>query len=164
MELNYENLSKHYLYDKHEKAIRHKKSKRKLIPDEFGLINIYFPENKKKTRMKYDKLCWILGNMSDFPLNCKVLHRNLDDNDFRLTNLEAIDSKVYNMIQEARRNLGGSLALHPHPEDKFSYVISYLENNKNKTETISDLVPARRRFARLQLKYAKILSRWCREV
>jgi hypothetical protein len=163
MELNYKNLSQHYEYDKSVSAIKHKKSKRKLIPDEFGLINIYFPENKRKTRMKYDKLCWILGNMQDFPDNSKVLHKNLDEEDFSLHNLQAIPSKVYNQIQEARRNLGGALTLQPHHEDKFSYVVSYLQNNKNKNETIMDLVPARKRFASLQLRFAKVLSKWCRE-
>jgi hypothetical protein len=90
-----------------------------------------------------------------------ILHKNLDESDYRYCNLKLISKKTYNSIKEAHRNLSGYLRLQPHPKDMFSYVLIWKENGKDKILVVQDIVVAKRMHNKLQLKYAKILSRYC---
>ena len=165
VERSYKVLSTRYTYDRENASVRlldpSKGTSGYLTPDDFGMVNLYLPENKQRFRMKYNKLCWILGNLEDFPENHKVLHLSLGENDYDLRNLRAIPSKTYNKINEARRNLGGSLSFSRHPVDVYGYVIAYVDGGRAKKETFYDKDIAWRRYCQLQLKYAKILSSYC---
>jgi hypothetical protein len=90
-----------------------------------------------------------------------VLHKNLNENDYRYCNLKLISKKTQNSIKEAYRNLNGYLKLQPHPKDMFSYVLIWKENGKDKILVVQDIVVAKRMLNKLQLKYAKILNRYC---
>lgn len=165
VERSYKVLSTRYTYDKKSSSVRlldpSKGMSGYLTPDDFGMVNLYLPESKQRFRMKYDKLCWILGNLEDFPENHRVLHLNLDENDYNLRNLKAIPNKIFNKINEARRNLGGSLSFNRHPVDVYGYVIAYVDGGRAKRETFYDKDIAWRRYCQLQLKYAKILTTHC---
>jgi hypothetical protein len=43
----------------------------------------------------------------------------------------------------------------------FSYVLIWKENGKDKILVVQDIVVAKRMLNKLQLKYAKILNRYC---
>lgn len=132
---------------------------RQLFPDEDGYI-IFF-RNNKKYKLKASKIAYELGNNSIVSKENVVLHRNLDFEDYRLINLRLISKKQFALVKEAHKNLNGALKLLPHHQDVFSYVLHWRENGKDKTQVIQDIVPARKRFVKLQLKYAKILSTYC---
>ena len=64
-------------------------------------------------------------------------------------------------IKEAHKNLSGYLKIKPHPKDMFSYLLIWKENAKNRTLVVQDVVMVKRAYNKLQLKYAKILSKYC---
>lgn len=161
MQITYENLSKYYFYCHERKAVVRIKNNQTLSYDESLMSSLYDPKEKVKNRVKYNKICWILGNKRDFPEGKRILHINMNEKDFRLNNLRIVDTSDYNLAQEAIRNLAGALRMEVHPSDMFSFHIKYIKQGKHITETISDVVPAKRRFIALQLRYAKILSKFC---
>lgn len=162
MQTNYNTLSKYYYYDKATAKVKSKLKDRTLLPDEYGSAVVYDNTTKTKAKIKYSKLCWILGNQKDFPEGMKLYHVNMQDDDFRLRNLKLIDPQDFKLLQEAKRNLEGSLRILAHPEDAYSMQIKYVQNGKHITETIRDVIPAKRRFSALQLRFAKVLSKFCR--
>ncbi len=132
---------------------------RNVQPTEEGYLIFYRQGTKYK--LKANRIAIELGNNIIVPKDKVVLHRNLDYNDYRLQNLKLVSRKTYNEIKEARRNLTSHLKLTPHYQDMFSYLLSWRENGKDRVLVVQDIVVARRLYAKLQLKYAKILSKYC---
>lgn len=124
-------------------------------------VTLYNPSTKEKFIIKAAKLAWLLGTGKFPSQNKRILHRNLDKSDFRLQNLCVLSRETYRAITEASRNLSGALRLLPHPEDQYSYVIEYHQGGQHYTKVIEDIVTARKFFMKLQLKSAKILSKYC---
>lgn len=138
-----------------------KKSNRPVSPDEQNSVVVYDATSRKRYRIKFSRVCWELGNAKTLPSSHRILHKNLDENDFRLSNLVALPRNTYNKVQEAIRNLNGHLKIQPHPHDQYSYIISYQLNNINMKEIKHDIVSARQLYTKLQLKFAKILNKYC---
>lgn len=132
---------------------------RRIFPNEDGYIIFY--KNSKRLKFKANKLAIELVQNIEVPKDKVVLHKNLDDTDYRYMNLKLISKKVHNTIKEAHRNLSGCLKLQPHAKDVFSYVLTWKENSKDKILVVQDIVIAKRLYTKLQLKYAKILNRYC---
>jgi hypothetical protein len=132
---------------------------RKIFPNEDGYLIFY--KNSKKIKLKANRLAIELVQNIIVQKDKVVLHKNLDENDYRYCNLKLISKKIYNSIKEAHRNLSGYLRLQPHHKDMFSYVLIWKENGKDKILVVQDIVVAKRMHNKLQLKYAKILSRYC---
>lgn len=132
---------------------------RKIFPNEDGYLIFY--RNGNRIKLKANKLVFQLINNSIVPKDKVPLHKNLDETDFRFCNLILISKKIYNMIREAHKNLSGYLKIKPHPKDMFSYLLIWKENSKNKILVVQDVVIAKRAYNKLQLKYAKILNRYC---
>ena len=132
---------------------------RRIFPTEEGYLIFY--KNGKRLKLKANRVA--LQIISDINISDKqtVLHKNLDDSDYRLQNLKIVSRVVHNNIKEAHRNLTSALKLQPHASDVFSYVLSWKENGKDRIQVIHDIVIAKRLYNRLQLKYAKILSKYC---
>lgn len=132
---------------------------RRIFPTEEGYLIFY--KNGKRLKLKANRVA--LQIISDINISDKqtVLHKNLDDSDYRLQNLKIVSRVVHNNIKEAHRNLTSALKLQPHTSDVFSYVLSWKENGKDRIQVIHDIVIAKRLYNRLQLKYAKILSKYC---
>lgn len=72
-----------------------------------------------------------------------------------------VTKDIYKKIKEAHHNLSGYLRIQPHTSDAFCYVVHYREDNRNKCIVLQDIVIAKKRYLALQLKYAKILNKWC---
>lgn len=132
---------------------------RKLFPDEDGYLIFY--KKGKKYKLKANRVAIELGNALVVPKDKVVLHKNLDSSDYRLQNLRLVSRKVNNVIKEAHRNLSGALRIVPHHQDMFSYVLCWREEGKDRLLVIQDIVVVRRLYVKLQLKYAKILSKYC---
>lgn len=132
---------------------------RRIFPNEDGYIIFY--KNSKRLKFKANKLAIELVQNIIVQKDKVVLHKNLNENDYRYMNLRLISKKIYNTIKEAHRNLSGILKLQPHNKDVFSYVLSWKENSKDKILVVQDIVVAKRLYNKLQLKYAKILNKYC---
>jgi hypothetical protein len=132
---------------------------RKIFPNEEGYLVFY--RKGKRIKLKANRVAIQLVQDIVVQKDKAVLHKNLDENDFRFCNLLLISKKIYNNIKEAHRNLSGYLKLQPHPKDVFSYLLIWKENAKDKIVVVQDIVVARRMYNKLQLKYAKLLSKYC---
>lgn len=138
-----------------------KKSQRLLTPDEYGFIVVYDGQNKRRTKIRADRIAWELGNDKTLPEGYKILHKNLNEMDNRLYNLCILSRVVYKNVQEAIRNLEGHLKLLPHPDDQYSYVLHYQEHGVDKKEVKHDIVAAKQRYMTIQLACAKLLNKYC---
>lgn len=137
------------------------KNNRKRYPCPDGFITLYCGVSKKKYKIKASTACWELGNDKSLPKNSRVLHRNLDSTDNRLVNLLAVTRNTHRKLLEARRNLSGHLRLVPHPDDQYALLVLYLRDGIERREVAHDLMFARKRLLVLQLKFAKLLSKYC---
>ena len=132
---------------------------RRIFPNEDGYLIFY--KDSKRLKFKANKLAIELVQNIIVQKDKVVLHKNLDETDYRYINLKLISKKTYNSIKEAHRNLSGALKLNPHAKDVFSYLLTWKENSKDKILVVQDVVIAKRLYTKLQLKYAKILNRYC---
>jgi hypothetical protein len=132
---------------------------RRIFPNEEGYI--IFHKDNKRLKFKANKLAIELVQNIIVQKDKVILHKNLNENDYRYINLKLISKKTYNVIKEAHRNLSGALKLQPHTKDVFSYVLTWKENSKDKILVVQDVVIAKRLYSKLQLKYAKVLNRFC---
>lgn len=132
---------------------------RKIFPNEDGYLVFY--KNARRIKLKANRVAIELVQDIVVQKDKAVLHKNLNDADFRYCNLRLISKKIFNSIKESHRNLSGYLKLQPHPKDMFSYVLIWKENGKDKIIVVQDVVVAKRMYNKLQLKYAKILSKYC---
>lgn len=132
---------------------------RRIFPNEEGYLIFY--KNSKRLKFKANKLAIELVQNIIVQKDKAVLHKNLDETDYRYINLRLISKKAFNTIKEAHRNLSGALKLQPHSKDVFSYVLTWKENSKDKILVVQDIVIAKKIYTKLQLKYAKILNRFC---
>jgi len=134
-------------------------TKRQIFPNDDGYLLFYREGSKYK--LKANRLALELGTAKLLDQNKLVLHKNLDVNDYRLQNLCAVTRAVYKKVKEAHRNLNGALRLVPHTTDAFSYVVQWKEDNKQMQQVVQDIVVAKRLFTKLQLRFAKLLSKYC---
>lgn len=132
---------------------------RKIFPNEDGYLVFY--RNGKRIKLKANKVAMQLVSGKSISENKVVLHKNLDENDYRLQNLKIISKSAYLLVKEAQRNLSGALKLQPHPTDMFCYILFWKDSGKDRKSVIYDIVVAKRTYNKLQLKYAKILSKYC---
>lgn len=134
-------------------------TKRQIFPNDDGYLLFYRESTKYK--LKANRLALELGTGKQIDAHKLVLHKNLDVNDYRLQNLCAVTRTVYKKVKEAHRNLNGALRLVPHPQDAFCYVVQWKEDNKQMQQVVQDVVVAKRLFTKLQLRFAKLLSKYC---
>jgi hypothetical protein len=139
--------------------LKNNKRYRKIFPNEEGYLVFY--KDTVRIKLKANKIAIELVQNIIVQKDKVVLHKNLNENDYRYCNLKLITKKIYNTIKEANRNLSGYLKLQPHHKDMFSYVLIWKENGKDKILVVQDIVVAKRMLNKLQLKYAKILNRYC---
>jgi len=155
-------LSENIRYDHLTGYLYYKKNNKRLVPNEDGYI---FYSQAKPTKLlikaKASKVCCMLAFGKPIRQDQKVLHRNLNEEDCRLCNLSVVSRKVYLLVNEARLNLESRLKLVPHEEDQHTYWLIHRNEGADKKEMIHDIVVAQRRLLKMQLKYAKILSKYC---
>ena len=156
-----ERLKELLTYDPSKGGVYTRKG-RLLIPDTDGLVTI-FDQYAKTKRVKYklERIAYYLA-FGVYPReDQKVLHKNLDDSDNSIKNLSLVSKSVYRQIKEAQKNLEGAIRITPHPEDQFSFILSWYDKGKEVQKTVYDIGIAKRQQVRLQLKYSKILTKYC---
>lgn len=151
--IEYELFSGSFFLKKDSKIVR------KIFPNEDGYLVFY--RKGKRIKLKANKVAMELISGISIPDNKTVLHKNLDENDYRLVNLKLISKRTYLAVKEAQRNLSGALKLQPHPRDMFCYILCWKDQGKERKSVIYDVVVAKKMYNKLQLKYAKILSKYC---
>lgn len=160
--MNHNILLQNIRYDHLTGEVFYKKNNKKLHPDVDGFV--YYSQAKPEKvliKIKANKLCCLLGFGKPVRQDQRVLHRNLNEEDCSLRNLLVVPRKTYLQINEARLNLESRLRLVPHEQDQHSYWLIHREGGVEKRELIHDIVVAQRRLLNMQLKYAKILSKYC---
>jgi len=150
---------KDYQYCMYTGRITSLKSGKTLVVTEDGFYVVQAAG--VRTKIKADKLCWMLGNNQYIPEGYTVLHRNLDVSDCSLKNLLLLPNREHRAVLEASANLTSSMKLSMHPTDAYSVVLSYKLNGKLQKDIFTDSTAAKRKFKQLQLKFAKILSKYC---
>ena len=139
-----------------------KKSQRVLTPDADGIVVIFDSKANPKTRKyKLERIAYYLAFSIVPREDQKVLHKNLDPEDNRIQNLSLVSRSVFRQIKEAHRNLDGGIHLVPHATDQFAYILKWFEGGIEKIKIIQDIIVARRQQLKLQLKYSKILTKYC---
>ena len=149
-------------YDPLSGVLTNLKTNKVMIPDDDGFV--FFSQvnpYKINIKIKANKLCCLLGYGKEVQKDQRVLHKNLNEKDLRLRNLIVVTPQELIKINEARTNLEGRLRLVPHPEDQLSYFLHWREQGRDKRQLILDIVVARKRLLKLQLKFAKILNKYC---
>lgn len=149
-------------YDPSSGKVHLKKSKRALVQDHDGIVVIFDKSATPRVRKyKLERIAFYLA-FGQFPReDQRVLHKNLDPEDNRMQNLTLVSRSVFRQIKEAHRNLTGGIHLVPHATDQFSYILKWFEGGLEKSKIIQDIVVARRQQLKLQLKYSKILTKFC---
>lgn len=149
-------------YDPGTGRVSLKKSNRTLQQDFDGIVVIFDRlSNPKIRKYKLERIAYYLA-FGTFPReDQRVLHKNLDTEDNRRQNLTLVSRSVFKQIKEAHRNLSGGIHLVPHAVDQFSYILKWFEGGIEKSKIIQDIVVARRQQLKLQLKYSKILTKYC---
>jgi len=137
------------------------KRKRVLTADHDGLVVVFDGKNKKSIKMKLDRLAYMLAFGEHPKETNRILHKNLDISDNRLVNLVQVSREVFIKIKEAQRNLTTGIRVVLHPTDQFSYNVFWYEKGVEKSKLIQDIGLARRFQVKLQLKYSKILTKYC---
>lgn len=162
MKATLERLRELLVYDPLSGSVSIRRNGRVLLPDHDGIVTVFDRTAKTKIKKyKLERLAFFLA-FGNFPReDQRVLHKNLDTEDNRITNLSLVSRSVFKQIKEARKNLIGGIKIVPHVTDQFSYVLHWFEDGSEKTKTIQDIVVARKQLLRLQLKYSKILTKYC---
>jgi hypothetical protein len=142
-------------------VITNKKTKRILQADHDGLVAVFCSKQKKLFKIKLEKIAYILAYGVNPNSEQKVLHKNLDISDNSSKNLTLVTRRVFLLIKEAHRNLTQGIRLSSHPTDQFNYVVYWIEQNQEKQKVVHDIVEARKVMLKLQLKYSKILTKYC---
>ena len=148
-------------YDPASGRILNKKTKRLLQPDHDGLVIIFDSAAKRSIKMKLDRIAYALAFGSLPKEDKRVLHKNLNTEDNRLCNLSLTSRLLFLQIKEAHRNLTGGIRMVAHATDQFCYIVHWFEDGSEKTRIFQDVVPARAELLKLQLRYSKILTKYC---
>lgn len=136
-------------------------NKKQPKTDEYGFITIYDPRTKVKYKLKANKAAWMLGNSKTIRSDQRILHKNLDQNDLTLKNIVLISRSAYLDVVDAIKNLEGSLRLVAHTSDMFNYFLYYRVKGKETREICYDIVQAKKKYLKMQLKFAKVVSKYC---
>lgn len=156
-----ERLKELLTYDPSKGGVYTRKG-RLLFADSDGLVTIFDQYAKiKRVKYKLERIAYYLA-FGVYPRDDqKVLHKNLDDNDNSIKNISLVSKSVYRQIKEAQKNLEGGIRITPHPDDQFSFILSWFDRGKEVHRVTYDISVCKRLQVKLQLKYSKILTRYC---
>lgn len=159
--MNLDRLNSILRYEPSSGALFLTKTNRRLFDDEDGYVLVYDSLSSKRYKYKMNRLCWIMGNQKIPNKSDKVIHRNLNPSDYSLVNLYLVNNDEYKIYKNAVKNLAGGIHLSVHPEDMYCYRVHWFEGIVLKTQTIQDIVVAKKLELKLKLRFTKILSKYC---
>jgi len=141
--------------------VKNTRTNRVLQADHDGLIALFDNQTKRTHKMKLERVAYALAFGVQPKDDKKVLHKNLNSSDNRLINLCLVNRAVFLMIKEAHKNLTVSIRISQHSTDQFNYVVNWMEKGVEKSKVVCDIIEARKIALNLQLKYSKILTKYC---
>lgn len=153
-------LQELFIYNTRLGSIVNRKTGRKLLPDQRGLVQAFDGESKLRKNLLYRNLAYILGSGSYIPAGKKVLSLNLNDEDIAFHNLKLVDQTVYREIKIALKNLAGELKITQHSQDKLAYVVSWLEVGKERKFVLHDLIAAEQKKRKKVFELAKFVNKY----
>lgn len=156
----YEELESYFRYCKDRCRIYRLSDGKVFAPTDEGAVVLSEPLGAFRKRLNYARVCWVLGNKKNIPEGFKIIHINLDPFDYRLKNLKCISKDEILKVKEAKRNMEEYLTLRSHPSDRYAFLVQYSEGGKKKSECYYDISAATRRYKQLQLRFAKVLSKY----
>lgn len=159
--LTTERLHELLTYDGFTGIIRTRKTQRILKQDHDGLVVIFDSIQKRNIKLKLERIAYAMAYGKLPAEDKRVLHKNLDTTDHRIANLLLVSRKVFLQVKEAHRNLTSGIRVQLHSSQQFTYIVSWYEDGVEKSRTLQDIVPAQRLQLKLQLKYSKILTKYC---
>ncbi len=139
-------------------VLKNKVRHRQVFPDEN--MNICVLADNIKIRMKYSILVWSVVHKRRLKPNEVIFHKDLDESNNCIYNLVVMTKKERFKIKEGLKNITGTLRLLPHPSDSYRYILEYRENGRLRRETFEDIVPAKKKLARMQVKIIKFLGKY----
>jgi hypothetical protein len=148
-------------YDPASGVISNRKTSRKLIADHDGLVTVYCTKQKKSYKLKLERIAYTLAYGIQPRADQRVLHKNLDISDNSSKNLSLVSRSTFLLIKEAQKNLTQNIRISAHPHDQFNYVVHWIDKNQEKHKVVHDITKARQLMLKLQLKYSKILTKYC---
>lgn len=148
-------------YDPDTGRVYTKTTNKTIVANEDGLCYVYDIVKGKNIKFKLDKVAYFLAYKKMPTDEHRILHKNLDEKDNTLKNLRLVHKTVFFKIKEARKNLEHGIKMNYHPTDQFSYVITWVENHRERTKTIADVIDAQRFLLKIKLHYSKILTKYC---
>lgn len=147
------------IYEPVQGTFTSRNSLRIITPTEQGLLILSI--NKKRYTLHAARTAILLMQKRTLEPSEIVLYRNMNRQDYRYINLMVVKRTLYHSIMNAYRNLQSGLKITPHKQDMFAYVVQWQHNGIRNRKVLSDLVLARRLYLKLQLKYAKLLNKYC---
>lgn len=138
-----------------------KSSSAPLVADLDGSVSLYNPSTKKVHKIKLNKLILFISSGRILQDGEKILHRNMQEDDFRVQNLEVVHEDVYNLVREAYKNISYGIQVSMHRTDKLAYNLQWYEDGVRRNKVIYDSSVANRMQVKLKLKYSKILTKYC---
>ena len=158
--MKYKEFSEVLDYDKVTGITTNRLTKKVLCIQDDGYTIVVLAVDKTK-KVKYNKVCYMMGNTCDLLEGYKILHRNLNTTDFRLCNLIQISSHDYKELRGALKNMQGGITVLPHDADVFTYRVTWYDRGVKKSRVLHDIVVAKRLELKLKLVYSKIISKFC---
>ena len=150
------------LYDPVKGTLTSIRNSRVLVPDEDGIVTVYDPDAKVKTKKyKLDKLVYYFIHGVWIDKNLRILHKNLDKTDNTLQNLQAVTREEYLQVQNAYKNLDGGIRYVQHPSDQYCFKVYWYEGSAEKSKVVQDVVTAKKLEFALRFHYMKILTKYC---
>ena len=137
------------------------KKNRNLVADHDGLVVVFDSVAKKPVKIKLERLAYALAFNKLADEQKRVLHKNLDPDDNRMQNLALVTREVFLEVKEAYRNINQGIRFVPHPTDQFAYIVYWIEKGVEKQRILHDITNAQQFLLKKQLKYSKILTKYC---
>lgn len=148
-------------YDTNKGLLSLVKTGRPLFPDESGNAVVWVGTEKKLLKIKYEKLCYYLAHGKVPSSQEKILHKNLDTSDYRLSNLVIVPREKFREIKESIMNIEDHLRIQPHPSDQYSYFVYYRKDKQNKRVLCGDIIEAQKLERSLRLQFLKLITKYC---
>ena len=137
------------------------KKGRRVFQDTSGLCTFFDSELSRNVKLKVERICYSMAFGKAPRKDRKVLHRNMQPEDNRLANLVEVSRLTYLSVKEAYDNLSHGIRIMQHPEDKFCSIVIWSEQGQQKKKLAYDSVVADKIKVKLQLKFSKILTKYC---
>jgi hypothetical protein len=150
-------------YDLQTGEVRFKRNNRKLFPDYDGLSTVWIPHKQKLLKIKHSKLCLFLATARVLNADERILHRNLDSNDTKLSNLVIVPRAKFLEIKEAILNVTQHLRIVPHSKDQYQFCVQYRKSKQQQQIICDDILAAKAEERKLRLGLLKLITAYCAE-